>query len=125
MLNKRLTSILLGGLIFLLAGYTSSFSQVLPAENLSFSSQVASPADTHCVAKPGDINGDNVVSLADIVAYMRCIFIMGIRPYLCFEPQCRGDLDGDGMLSIRDIVYFINYLFKGGPAPVKRDVCCL
>lgn len=123
MRNKKLITVLLGGLTFLLACYTNSYSQVLPTEKLSFDSQVASPADTHCVAKPGDINGDNLVSLTDLLAFVRCIYIIPVRP--CFEPQCRGDLDGDGMLSIRDIVYLVIYLFKGGPAPVKSGVCCL
>ena len=118
MLNKRLTSILLGGLIFLLAGYTSSFSQVLPTENLSFGSQVTSPTDTHCVAKAGDLNGDNKVSLADVICFLRRC---PIQP-----PSCRYDVNGDGLtLSIADLKYLLLYIFRGGSAPVKSEVCCL
>jgi len=123
MSNKKLIMVLLGVAIVLLAGYTSSFSQATPAEKFSFGSQVSAPTDTHCVAKPGDINGDNLVTLTDLLAFVHCIYIIPIRP--CFEPQCRGDLDGNGMQTISDIIYFVNYLFRGGPAPVKSGVCCL
>jgi len=125
MLNKKFACVLLGTLIFLVVIYANSFSQELPAENLSFSSQVASPTDTHCVAKAGDTNGDNQVTLADIFLFIPCIFKAGGPHHCPFEPQCRGDANGDGILSLRDITYLVNFLFKGGPAPVKSGVCCL
>ena len=123
MLKKRLTSILLGGLIFLLAGYTNSFSQELPTENLSFSSQVASPADTHCVAKSGDTNGDNQITLADIFPLVKCVFL--VRWCEPLPPRCRADVNGTNTITLKDVVYLVNYLFKGGPGPVKSGVCCL
>lgn len=125
MLNRRLISTFVGVPILLIVTYSNSFSQAPQPENLSFDSQVVSPADTHCVAKPGDTNGDNKVSLADIFGYIPCIFKASPSPFPCFEPECRGDANGDGRSSLKDIVYLINYLFKGGPEPVKSEVCCL
>lgn len=118
MLNKKLTWVLGGVLVCLVVTYTNSFSQTLPTDNLSFSSQVASPTDTHCVAKAGDLNGDNKVSLADIICFLRrCPFQ---------SPSCRYDVNGDGLtLSIADLKYLLIYIFNGGPAPVKSGVCCL
>jgi len=121
MCNKKLTGILLGVLVFLAVIYADSFSQTLPTENLSFSSQVTSPTDTHCIYKPGDGNGDNKVSLADFFPLIECIFknICRIQPY------CRVDINGNGVVTMPDLVYLVNYIFKGGPAPVKSGVCCL
>ena len=118
MLNKKLTWVLGGVLVCLVATYANLFSQTLPTENLSFSPQVTSPTDTHCVAKAGDLNGDNKVSLADLICFLRrCPF----QP-----PSCRYDVNGDGAtLSVADLKYLLLYIFSGGPAPVKRDVCCL
>lgn len=118
MCNKKLSRVLLGILIFSVVIYANSFSQELPTGSLSFNSQVTSPADTHCVAKAGDLNGDNKVSLADIICFLRrCPF----QP-----PSCRYDVNGDGLtLSIADLKYLLLYIFNGGPAPVKSDVCCL
>lgn len=117
--------VLVGVAIFLIGIYSNSFSQAPLAENRSLSFQVVSPTDTHCVAKPGDTNGDNKVSLADIFLFIPCIF--KACPINCcpFKPECRGDANGDGLLSIRDIVYLINFIFKGGPEPVKSQECCL
>ncbi len=98
--------------------YANSFSQALPTENLSLSPQVTSPADTHCVAKAGDLNGDNKVSLADVICFLRrCPFQ---------SPSCRYDVNGDGLnLPIADLKYLLLYIFSGGPAPVKSGECCL
>jgi len=118
MLNKRFTCVLLGILIFLVVIYANSFSQEIPTENLSFSSQVTSPADTHCIAKAGDLNGDNKVSLADVICFLRRC---PIQP-----PSCRYDVNGDGLtLSIADLKYLLLYIFSEGPTPVKSGVCCL
>ncbi len=122
MFNKKLSTILLGGLIFLLACYAHSFSQELLTENLSFSSQFASPADTHCIYKPGDFNGDGKVYLPDLILIVQCIFIYDCC-LVC--PSCLTDINADGRWTVADIVYLVNYIFRGGPAPVKSGVCCL
>ncbi len=123
MLNKKLTGVLLGGLIFSLAIYANSLSQTLPTENLSFSLQVTSLADTHCVAVPGDVNGDNKVNLTDVCLYSSCISGGGCD---IIPPYCRYDINGDGLiLSVADLVGLVRYIFNDAPPPVKSDVCCL
>ncbi|OGC75715.1 MAG: hypothetical protein A2145_05570 [candidate division Zixibacteria bacterium RBG_16_40_9] len=120
MLNKKLTCFLGGVRVCLVVTYANSFSQTLPTEDLSFSSQVISPTDTHCVAKAGDVNRDNKVSLPDIIALIECAF----RD--CFGyPNCLLDVNGNGVATVSDVIYLVNYIFKGGPAPVKSGVCCL
>jgi len=122
MLNKKLIGALLGGVIFLLVSYGNVFSQALPSQNLSFGSEVASPADTHCIYKPGDFNGDGKVSLPDIILIVQCVYIYDCC-LLC--PTCLIDVNADGRSTLADIVYLVNYIFRGGPAPVKSGVCCL
>lgn len=123
MLNKKLSRVLLGLLIFLGVINANSFSQVLPPENIAFSSQLASPTDTHCIYKPGDFNRDGKVSLADLVNLAECI----LKNFCCgaIGPYCLCDVNGNGGANLADVVYLVNYLFKGGPAPVNSDVCCL
>jgi len=123
MFNKRLSSVLLGVLIFLAVIYSDSFSQALTTENLPSSSQVASPADTHCVAKSGDTNGDNQITLADIFPLVKCVFL--VRWCEPLPPGCRADVNGTNTITLKDVVYLVNYIFKGGPEPVKSGECCL
>ena len=120
---KKVTCVLVGGLIFLLAIYANSFSQEIPTENLSFSAEVTSPADTHCVAVPGDLNGDKRVNLSDVSLYSSCMFLGGCA---FLPPFCRYDVNGDGLiLSVADLAGLVRYVLEDGPPPVKSDVCCL
>lgn len=119
---KKAFFVLVGGLIFLLSGCIDLFSQELPTENLSFSSEVVAPVDTHCIYKPGDFNTDGKVSLPDIILTVQCIYIYDC----CLQcPVCLTDVNADGRWTISDIVYLVNYIFRGGPEPVKSGVCCL
>jgi hypothetical protein len=63
--------------------------------------------------KYGDANGDNKVSVADVVYLINYLFKGGSPP----NPFIKGDANGDGKVSTADVVYLINYLFKGGPPP--------
>ncbi len=74
-----------------------------------------------CVAKSGDVTGDNKILLTDIIALINILFRAQTPP----TPYCKGDPNGDGVIKLTDIIYLINFLFRSGPAPVKKGVCCL
>src|SRR3990170_3883347 len=98
MLNKKLTGVLLGVLIFLVVTYAKSFSQALQNENFSFSPVIISPTDT-CLYKPGDVWRDNKVNLLDIIELVGCVF----RD--CFSnPPCVKDVNGNGSENISDVI---------------------
>jgi len=61
----------------------------------------------------GDVTGEGVVDLGDIVFLINYLYQGGQAP----NPMQAGDLNCDGVVNVGDIVYFTNYLYKGGPAP--------
>jgi len=63
--------------------------------------------------KYGDANGDNKISVGDVVYLINYLFKGGPPP----NPWIKGDANGDGKVTVADVVYLINYLFKGGPPP--------
>jgi len=63
----------------------------------------------------GDVNGDEIVDLEDILFLANYLYKDGSPP----EPLEAGDANGDCVVDLGDILYLINYLFKGGPSPVE------
>lgn len=63
----------------------------------------------------GDVNGDSIVTVADIVYLINYLFKSGPAP---IGSLLIGDVNCDGNVSVSDIVYLISYLFKGGPSPL-------
>jgi hypothetical protein len=61
----------------------------------------------------GDVNGDTVIDVGDVVYIINYLFKGGLPP----NPVEAGDVNCDGVVDVGDVVYLINYLFKGGPAP--------
>ncbi len=61
----------------------------------------------------GDVNGDGVVNLADIVYLLYYLFANGSAPV---TPEA-GDVNCDGRMNIGDVMYMVNYVFRGGFAP--------
>lgn len=59
----------------------------------------------------GDVNGDGIVSSADIFYLINNLVAGGPAPV---GP---GDVNADGAVTSSDIFYLINFLFAGGPAP--------
>ena len=51
---------------------------------------------------PGDLNGDGVVSVADLL-----VVIVNWGPCPGGEPFCPGDLDGNGAVGVADLVFVI------------------
>ncbi len=62
----------------------------------------------------GDLNGDGLVSVQDVVFLVNFLFKNGPEP----NPPPAGDLNCDCVTTVSDIIYLINYLFRGGP-PIK------
>ena len=61
----------------------------------------------------GDVTGEGVVDLADIVFLINYLYQGGEPP----NPMEVGDLNCDGVVNVGDIVYLINFLYKAGPVP--------
>jgi hypothetical protein len=62
----------------------------------------------------GNLNGDEVVNVADAVYLVNFAWKSGpppTWPYLA-------EINNDGILDAADIVYLVNYLFKNGPPPM-------
>ena len=64
---------------------------------------------------PGDVTGDGVVNVADIVHVVNFLYRGGGPPI----PMGAGDANCDGIVNVADVVYLVNYLYRGGDPP-----CC-
>ncbi len=71
------------------------------------------PIELYPAVFRGDANGDEQVSLSDIVYLISYFFRGGLSP----DPLQIGDANNDGKVSISDIVYLIAYLYREGPPP--------
>jgi transglutaminase-like putative cysteine protease len=61
----------------------------------------------------GDVNGDGVIALGDVVYLITYLYKSGPAP----NPLLAGDVNCDGGVALGDVVYLITYLYKGGPPP--------
>lgn len=61
----------------------------------------------------GDADGNNLITISDVVYLINYIFAGGPAP----NPVQSGDADCNGIVTISDAVYLINFVFAGGPAP--------
>lgn len=68
----------------------------------------------------GDINDDEVVNLADVVALLDYLFVHGTTP------PCPplADTNGDEVIDLSDAVYLLLYLFNEGEAPAPPATPC-
>jgi hypothetical protein len=62
----------------------------------------------------GDVNGDYVVNVGDIVYLVTYLYKGGAAP-LC--PIARGDANNDGVINVGDVVYLVTFAYKNGPQP--------
>lgn len=76
-----------------------------------------------CTAKSGDANGDNKLTLPDIIMLVNHVFKGAVKP----NPACRGDANNSNSITLPDIITMVNHVFKGAPKPPKDldGVCCL
>lgn len=63
----------------------------------------------------GDVNGDGILNISDVVKLICVIFAWPT----CGDPDplCLGDADGNTIVNISDGVYLIAYIFGGGSSP--------
>lgn len=61
----------------------------------------------------GDVTGDRIINIGDIVYLINYMFLSGQAPY----PPEAGDVNCDGKISLVDAVYLVNYIFRGGNLP--------
>jgi hypothetical protein len=59
----------------------------------------------------GDLDGDSLVNITDVVFIIDRIFLGGPPP----SDEKVGDVNCDDRLDISDAVYLIQYIFNGGP----------
>jgi hypothetical protein len=69
--------------------------------------------DVHAMSARGDVTGDCVINIADLVSLLNYIFKGCPAP----DPLCIGDVDRDGDVDSDDCLYMASYLFTGGPPP--------
>jgi hypothetical protein len=61
----------------------------------------------------GDVNGDGIINIGDVVYLVSYLYKGGPAP----DPEWVGDANSDGIVNIGDVVYLVSYLYKGGPPP--------
>jgi hypothetical protein len=61
----------------------------------------------------GDINGDGIINVEDIVYLVSYLYRGGPAP----DPLWVGDCNCDGIVNVGDIVYLVSYLYREGPPP--------
>jgi len=65
--------------------------------------------------RPGDIDSDWIVDIADLTLLIDYLFITYQEPQY---PKWRADMDGEFGCDIGDLTYLISYLFLDGPGPM-------
>ncbi|MGB7060913.1 MAG: dockerin type I domain-containing protein [Candidatus Zixiibacteriota bacterium] len=61
----------------------------------------------------GDVNGDGIVNVGDVVYLISYLYRAGPPPV----PMSMGDVNCDGIVNLGDVVFLIGYLYRGGPVP--------
>ncbi|UCB53038.1 MAG: T9SS type A sorting domain-containing protein [Candidatus Zixiibacteriota bacterium] len=61
----------------------------------------------------GDVNGDGIINIGDVVYLVTYLYKAGSAP----DPLWTGDANSDGIINVGDVVYLISYLYRGGPPP--------
>jgi hypothetical protein len=61
----------------------------------------------------GDVNGDGIVNVGDVVYEVSYLYKNGPTP----TPGASGDVTCDGIVNVGDVVCLVSYLYKGGPSP--------
>ena len=72
-------------------------------------------ADTCDGQSPGDLNGDDQVTVADMVYILSYLCGVASPP----DPLANGDPNGDCVIDSNDVNYLKAYIYQGGPLPVE------
>jgi len=68
------------------------------------------------VVSCGDVNGDGVIDLGDLLYLVSYLYEGGSEPQ-CVPITVCGDIKVDGVIDLGDILYLVSYLYKGGATP--------
>ena len=72
----------------------------------------------HCLHQ-GDITGDAVIDVFDVISEIGIAFSGDPDPQDPACPKTRGDVDNNGVTDVFDVIYLIATSFSGGPGPVN------
>ncbi len=67
-----------------------------------------------CLFVCGDVDGDDLVNILDIVFIINYKYKSGPAPFYFNS----GDVNSDLLINILDVVYLVNYKYKEGPVPI-------
>jgi hypothetical protein len=80
--------------------------------------------------RPGDLDQDGKAGIADVIAYLRHLFLAGAAPLPCGDGSIDDlgnrrliDLNGDGAANLADAVHLLDYLFRRGAPPASGTAC--
>jgi hypothetical protein len=76
-------------------------------------------ASTCDCPKQGDINGDGVIDVFDVIDVIGIAFSGGTDPKDPDCPTTRGDVDNNSVSDVFDVIYLIATAFSGGANPVN------
>jgi hypothetical protein len=63
----------------------------------------------------GELNGDGVIDVFDVIASIDMVFSGAPMP----DPPERVDVNCDGVPDVFDVIYLIDHAFSGGAAPCR------
>jgi hypothetical protein len=69
--------------------------------------------------RQGDITGDGVIDVFDVIGVIGIAFIGDVDPQDSGCPKTRADVDNNGVADVFDVIYLIATAFSGGPNPVN------
>jgi len=69
---------------------------------------------SHQLNKPGDVNGDMLILLPDIVYFVNYLFRGGPPP----ANIQMSDVNLDCTINFEDLIFLVNYIFNSGPNPL-------
>ncbi|OGC76047.1 MAG: hypothetical protein A2Z27_05660 [candidate division Zixibacteria bacterium RBG_16_50_21] len=61
----------------------------------------------------GDLDGNSLVLLGDMITLINTIFRSAALP----SPAAAADVNGDCRISLADVIHFVNYFYRFGPPP--------
>jgi serine protease AprX len=70
----------------------------------------------HSFYLTGDVTGDGIINLADLVYLISYLYRGGRAP----SPLFLGDVNCDDAVNLSDVIYLINYLYQSGTAPCSH-----
>ncbi len=71
------------------------------------------PVETTSVAAEGDITGDGVFDVSDLLLLGNYLFRGGPQP----KPLQNANVNCDAAINVGDMLYLVNYIYRNGPPP--------